>query len=54
MMSHVGELLDKLGWPELQERRQRAVLTFFYKLNNNRVNFENVLFSISVCVDDLS
>ena len=28
--SHVGEMLDELQWPTLQERRQQASLTLFY------------------------
>ena len=32
--SHVGEILEELQWPELQERRQQASLTFFYKIHN--------------------
>ena len=35
--SHVEEMLDELQWPELQERRQQASLTFFYKIHNNLV-----------------
>ena len=35
--SHVGEMLEELQWPELQERRQQASLTFFYKIHNNLV-----------------
>ena len=31
----VGELLDELQWPTLQERRQQASLTLFYKIHNN-------------------
>ena len=38
--SHVGEMLDELQWPELQERRQQASLTFFYKLHNNLVTID--------------
>ena len=30
--SHIGEMLDELQWPELQEQRQQASLTFFYKI----------------------
>ena len=33
--SHVGEMLDELQWPTLQERRQQASLTLFYKIHNN-------------------
>ena len=33
--SHVGEMLEELQWPELQERRQQASLTVFYKIHNN-------------------
>ena len=32
--SHVGEMLYELQWPKLQERRQQASLTFFYKIHN--------------------
>ena len=32
--SHVGEMLEELKWPELQERRQQASLAFFYKIHN--------------------
>ena len=35
--SHVGEMLEELQWPELQERRQQASLTFFFKIHNNLV-----------------
>ena len=28
-------MLDDFQWPELQERRQQAFLTFFYKIHNN-------------------
>ena len=35
--SHVGEMLDELQWPELQERRQQASSAFFYKMHNNLV-----------------
>ena len=35
--SRVGEMLDELQWPELQERRQQASLTSFYKIHNNLV-----------------
>ena len=35
--SYVEEMLEELQWPELQERRQQASLTFFYKLHNNLV-----------------
>ena len=28
----VGEMLEELQWPELQERRQQASLTFFFKI----------------------
>ena len=35
--NHVREMLDELQWPKLQERRQQASLTFFYKLHNNLV-----------------
>ena len=33
--SQVGEMLDGLKWPTLQERRQQASLTLFYKIHNN-------------------
>ena len=33
--SHVGEMLADLDWPELQERRQQASLSLFYKIHNN-------------------
>ena len=33
--SYVGEMLDELQWPTLQERRQQASLTLFHKLHNN-------------------
>ena len=44
--SHVGEMLDDLQWPELQERRQQASLTLFYKIHNNLaiVNKDRYLF----------
>ena len=38
--SHIGEMLDELQWPELQERRQQASLTFFYKMHDNLVTIE--------------
>ena len=38
--SHVGEMLEELQWPELQERRQQASLTFFYKIHNNLVTID--------------
>ena len=38
--SHVGEVLEELQWPELQERRQQASLTFFYKIHNNLVTVD--------------
>ena len=28
-------MLDELQWPTLQERRQQASLTLFYKIHNN-------------------
>ena len=31
--NHVGEMLEELQWPELQERRQQASWTF-YKIHN--------------------
>ena len=33
--SHIGEMLDELKWSTLQERRQQASLTLFYKIHNN-------------------
>ena len=38
--SYVGEMLDELQLPELQERRQQASVTFFYKIHTNLVIFE--------------
>ena len=38
--SHVGEMLAELQWPELQERKQQASLTFFYKIHNNLVTID--------------
>ena len=38
--SHVGEMVDELQWPELQERRQQASLTVFYKIHNNLVTID--------------
>ena len=35
--SAVGEMLEELQWPELQERRQQASLIFFYKIHKNLV-----------------
>ena len=35
--SHVREMLEELQRPELQEQRQQASLTFFYKIHNNLV-----------------
>ena len=37
--SHVGEMLEELQWPELQERRQQGSLTF-YKIHNNLVTID--------------
>ena len=33
--SHVGEMLDELQWPTLQEKRQQAYLALFYKIHNS-------------------
>ena len=33
--SHVAEMLQELQWPDLQERRQQASLSLFFKLDNN-------------------
>ena len=33
-------MLEELQWPELQERRQQASLTFFYKTHNNLVTVD--------------
>ena len=38
--SHIGDMLDELQWPELQERRQQASLTFFFKMHNNLVTID--------------
>ena len=38
--SYVGEMLDELQCPELQERRQQASLTFFYTIHNNLVTID--------------
>ena len=38
--NHVGEMLEELQRPELQERRQQASLTFFYKIHNNLVTID--------------
>ena len=38
--SHVGEMLEELQWPELQEWRHQASLTFFYKIHNNLVTID--------------
>ena len=33
--SHVGEMLEELQWPDLQERRQQVSLSLFYKIHHN-------------------
>ena len=33
-------MLDEFQWPGLQERRQQASLTFFYKIHNNLVTID--------------
>ena len=33
--SHVGEMLEELQWPDLQERRHQASLSLFYKIHSN-------------------
>ena len=38
--SHAGEMLDEPQWPELQEWRPQASLTFFYKIYNNLVTID--------------
>ena len=40
--SRVGEMLEELQWPELQERRQQASLTVFYKVHNSLVTVGGV------------
>ena len=34
--SHVSDMLEELEWPDLQERRQQASLSLFYKIHNNQ------------------
>ena len=38
--SRVGEMLEELQWPELQERRKQASLSFFDKIHNNLVTID--------------
>ena len=33
--SHVGEMLEELQWPDLQERRQQVSLSLFYKIHHD-------------------
>ncbi len=35
--SSVGQMLQGLGWPSLQQRREQARLSMFYKIHNNLV-----------------
>ena len=34
----VGGVLDELGWPSLQSRRELSSLTFFYKIHSGAVS----------------
>ena len=38
--SSVGDMLDKLGWPSLETRREQSSLTFFYKIHSGTVYFD--------------
>ena len=38
--SHVGEMVEELQWPGLQEWKQWASLTFFCKIHNNLVTID--------------
>lgn len=35
--SSVGDMLDELEWPSLEERREQSSLTFFYKIHSGTV-----------------
>ena len=38
--SHVGEMLEDLKWPSLEQRRTDSSLTFFYKMQNRLVDID--------------
>ena len=38
--SSVGDMLDELGWPSLEARREQSSLTFFYKIHSGDVSLD--------------
>ncbi len=38
--SHVGEMLEDLGWPTLAQRRDTASLAFFFKIHHGQVDID--------------
>ena len=39
--SCVGDMLDELGWPSLETRREQSSLTFFYKIHSRTVSLDS-------------
>ena len=38
--SSVGDMLDELEWPSLEDRREQSSLAFFYKIHSDRVSLD--------------
>ena len=38
--SSVGDMLDELEWPSLEDRRKQSSLAFFYKIHSGTVSFD--------------
>ena len=38
--SSVGDMLDELEWPSLEDRREQASLAFFYKIHSGTVSLD--------------
>ena len=38
--SSVGDMLDKLEWPSLEDRREQSSFAFFYKIHSGTVSLD--------------
>ena len=39
-VSSVGDMLDELEWPSLEDRRGKSSLAFFYKIHSGTVSLD--------------